>query len=125
MPALPSADLPRLILGTWPMAGVTSPAADDGQSEATLHAALELGIRWFDTAYAYGYDGRSDLLLARGLRGFSGSISVIGKVGQHWDASRRRVVDGSPARLISDAEESLRRCGQERFRFLLLHQPDP
>ncbi len=114
-----------VILGLWPMAGITSIGVEDAESIATIHAALDAGVRWFDTAYAYGYEGRSDMVLRAALHGRHETVHVIGKVGQRWNAERQRVVDCSAATLTRDAEESLRRCGVEWFRYLLLHQPDP
>jgi aryl-alcohol dehydrogenase-like predicted oxidoreductase len=48
--------------GMWGMAGWTG--SDDEQSLEALHRAVELGVNFFDTAYAYG-DGHSERLLAR------------------------------------------------------------
>ncbi len=106
------------------MAGITSVSRTD-LSIATIQEAWRLGVRWFDTAYSYGYDGESDRLLKTALADFLPQAKVIGKVGQRWTPERVRVVDGGPETLRRDAEESLDRLGVDRFELLLLHQPDP
>src|SRR5215211_9470221 len=49
--------------GAWAIGGTWGPVTDDG-SIAALHAALDGGVNFFDTADVYG-DGRSERLLAR------------------------------------------------------------
>jgi aryl-alcohol dehydrogenase-like predicted oxidoreductase len=48
-------------LGCWRMSGSYSPA-DEAESEATLHHALDLGINLIDTADSYG-DGHNESLI--------------------------------------------------------------
>ncbi len=117
-----------VILGLWPLAGITTLDVDDASSVATIQAAIEAGVDAFDTAYSYGYDGESDRLLGRVLRQFKHSpdrLKVIGKVGQRWTQVRLRIVDSSPNQLVADAEESLVRLGIEHFDVLMLHSIDP
>ena len=93
-----------VILGLWPIAGITTVGVTAEDARATIRSAIECGIRWFDTAYSYGFDGESDRLLGEAIRGDRDRYGVIGKVGQRWSADRQRVVDASPATLIRDAE---------------------
>ncbi len=115
---------PRLILGLWPIAGITTLGVTKDDATATLHAAIDIGITQFDTAFNYGFQGESDRLLGRILRERSCDAVVLGKVGQRW-AGTRRVIDGRPATLVADAESSLSRLARESFDCLLLHSPDP
>jgi aryl-alcohol dehydrogenase-like predicted oxidoreductase len=118
----------EVILGLWPIAGITSGGVTPADSLATIQAALDLGIRTFDTAYSYGFDGESDRMLGEVIRRAENRglpISVIGKVGQRWTKERHRVIDASPEQLTADAEASLRRIGIERFDWLMLHAVDP
>ena len=56
-------------LGCWPFAGGDVwGRQDDGDSIATVHAALDAGINFFDTAEGYG-NGKSEQVLGEGLRG--------------------------------------------------------
>lgn len=95
---------------------------------ATIQAAIDHGVKWFDTAYAYGFDGESDRLLGEVLARIDNhgqELRVIGKVGQRWNAKRQRIVDCRPEQLIADAEESLKRIGIDQFDLLMLHCVDP
>lgn len=114
-----------VILGLWPIAGITSVGVTDERSRRTIAAAIETGVTTFDTAFSYGYDGQSDRLLGEMIAGRRERYVVIGKVGQRWTAGRQRVVDASPATLAADAEVSLKRIGIERFDLLMLHSVDP
>ena len=56
-----------IALGCWPFAGGNVWGdQDDAESIAAVHAALEEGINFFDTAEGYG---RSEEVLGRGLKG--------------------------------------------------------
>ncbi len=114
----------NIILGLWPIAGVTTIGVTPEDARGTIRTALDLGIRGFDTAFSYGYDGESDRYLGAGIKACRDECYVIGKVGQRWDASRRRVIDGRPETLIADTEVSLARIGIERFDLLMLHSVD-
>lgn len=115
----------RLILGLWPLSGVTTVGVTRADAEATIRVALDAGVRTFDTAFSYGYDGISDRLLGDAIRGRREEVVVIGKVGQRWSEDRQRVVDARPEQLVADAEESLRRMGIDAFDLLMLHSPHP
>ena len=115
----------RIVLGLWPIAGVTTVGVTTEDARATIAAAIDGGIHQFDTAFSYGYDGESDRLLGEFLQGRRDEFEVIGKVGQRWTKDRKRIVDGSQSQLIADAEESLRRMKTEYFDILFLHSPDP
>jgi len=56
-----------LALGCMGMSGMYGPA-DEGESIATIHAALERGVTLFDTGDFYGM-GHNELLLGRALKG--------------------------------------------------------
>ena len=117
----------HVIMGVWPLAGITSGAVEPETARATIDAAIDAGIDTFDTAYSYGYQGEAELRLGEVLRrrrSAAKPLQVIGKVGQRWTADRQRYTDGSPQQLTRDAEESLRRLGIERFDCLLLHAVD-
>jgi aryl-alcohol dehydrogenase-like predicted oxidoreductase len=115
----------HVILGLWPIAGVTTIGVTESDAEATIDAAIDMGITCFDTAFSYGYGGESDRLLGKAIRGDRDRFAVIGKVGQRWDSNHARVIDGSPTTLIGDAVTSLRRMGIDHFDLLMLHCPDP
>jgi aryl-alcohol dehydrogenase-like predicted oxidoreductase len=116
-----------IILGLWPLAGITSGHVSKEDGLATIQAAIDAGITCFDTAYSYGFEGESDRMLGEVLRrkeNANRDLKVIGKVGQRWNAEQHRVIDSTPATLTADAEASLARIGIEQFDLLMLHAVD-
>ena len=125
MESIDSSVTPSVALGLWPLAGITTVGVTPKDTEETINAAIEAGITTFDSAYSYGYDGESDRMIGRHLGTERDRYRIIGKVGQRWTNTRRRIVDGSYAQLKADAEQTLRRMGIESLDLLMLHSPDP
>ncbi|MEZ6135400.1 MAG: aldo/keto reductase [Pirellulaceae bacterium] len=111
--------------GCWPIAGVSSLDVNDQDSLATIHAAIDSGINFFDTAYSYGYAGESDRLLAKVLANRRTEVVVASKVGSHYRPDRQRIVDGRPETLIAHAQESVQRLEVEYIDVMYLHEVDP
>src|SRR5690349_3048384 len=63
-------------------------AGDEAESIATLHRALELGVRLLDTADMYG-EGENERLLARALRGKRDGVVLATKFGIRRKGERR------------------------------------
>lgn len=118
-------EITPVALGCWPIAGMTSIDVNDADSLATLHAAIDGGINFFDTAYCYGADGESEKLIAQALGTRRDEIIIATKCGIHWDENTKRVFDGRPATLQRKCEESLARLQTDRVDLLYLHAPDP
>lgn len=116
-------------MGCWPIAGVTSLDVEDGESLATLRAAFEAGINFFDTAYCYGYAGESERLIGQALReghlGARHELVIASKGGIHYGSDRKQARDASPATLKRQCRESLQRLGTDYLDLLYLHAPDP
>ena len=53
----------RIVLGLWPVAGITTVGVTAKDARETVAQAIELGITRFDTAFSYGYEGESDRLI--------------------------------------------------------------
>jgi aryl-alcohol dehydrogenase-like predicted oxidoreductase len=122
--------LPRVALGCGNFGGVGSAPAFFGQgtSEETAFAimdsAWERGVRWFDTADAYG-GGRSESFIgrwraARRPEGLLVTTKVFHSVA--GDAADSGL---APDRIRRQVEGSLARLGVERIDLYLAHQPDP
>jgi len=111
-------------MGCWPIAGITSVDVHEAASLATLEAAVDAGINFFDTAYMYGYEGESERMIARVLGHRRDELVLATKCGLHWEEGRQ-VRDGSPETLKRECEESLRRLQTDRVELLYLHAPDP
>ncbi len=112
-------------LGCWPIAGMTSLDVHEAASLATLEAAYDAGVNFFDTAYAYGAQGESEQLIARALGHRRQEIVIATKGGLHWDANGKRVLDARPETLRRECDESLRRLRTDYVDLLYLHAPDP
>lgn len=117
-------------LGAMPLSVEGRPSEE--QALATIHAALDAGVRLIDTADCYqwyaGELGHNERLIARALAAYgSGSEEVLvatkGGRGRPGDGSW--TVDGDPRRLRRAAEASALRLGVEAIGLYQLHKPDP
>ena len=93
-------------------------------AEATaqvVHAALDAGINFFDTADIYG-GTKSEEYLGQALRGRREQVVIATKFGMKVDEQRQ---GAKPAYVRRAAEDSLRRLGTDYIDLYQLHQPDP
>jgi aryl-alcohol dehydrogenase-like predicted oxidoreductase len=95
---------------------------DDAESIRAIHAALDLGANFFDTANVYGA-GHSERVLGRALAGRRGQAVIATKFNAVFDEETRQVTGGdpSPAGIRSACEESLRRLGTDYIDLYLFH----
>jgi aryl-alcohol dehydrogenase-like predicted oxidoreductase/histidinol phosphatase-like enzyme len=104
---------------------------DETHAIAVLHAALEAGIRFFDTADAYCWDederGHNERLIARALASWSGDHSrvCVGTKGGLTRPGGRWEFDGRGKHLREACEHSLVTLGVQRLDLYQLHAPDP
>jgi aryl-alcohol dehydrogenase-like predicted oxidoreductase len=108
--------------GAWAIGGTWGPV-DDAESLAALHAAVDAGTNFIDTADVYG-DGRSERLVARLRRERPrDTIHVATKAGRRLPV---QAADGySRANLEAWIERSLTNLGAETIDLLQLHCPHP
>jgi aryl-alcohol dehydrogenase-like predicted oxidoreductase len=95
---------------------------DETESIRAIHAALDLGVNWIDTAPFYGW-GRAEEIVGRALRGRD-DVLVFTKCGTLPDAERGDRMDLSPQAIRADVEASLHRLQRERVDLLQLHDVD-
>ncbi len=117
-------------LGGMPMSIEGRP--DEARSLATIHAALDAGVTFIDTADAYHRDageaGHNERLIAKALATYGGDASdvlVATKGGHIRPGDGSWQIDGSPAHLRQAAEASLKALGVEAIGLYQLHRPDP
>jgi len=114
-----------IAMGCWPISGVTSVDVTREASLATVAAAYDAGINFFDTAYCYGYEGESEQMVGEVLRSHRDKVVIATKGGIHWGPDRKQVRDGRPETLLKECDESLRRLGTDYIDLYYLHGPDP
>ncbi len=96
---------------------------DDEASVAALHAALDAGVNWIDTAPIYG-DGKADRVVGRVLKERAERPLVFTKFGHHLQDGVR-VTCGSRAQVLADCERGLKDLGVERIDLFQQHWPAP
>ena len=94
---------------------------DADATASVVHAALDSGVNFFDTADIYG-GTRSEEYLGRALRGRREQVVVATKFGMKVDEQRH---GAKPAYVRQAAEDSLRRLSTDYIDLYQLHQPDP
>jgi aryl-alcohol dehydrogenase-like predicted oxidoreductase len=98
--------------------------ADDRESVATLHRALELGVTLFDTAEVYG-PYTNEELLGRALEGRRDQVVLATKFGFRFEGGRLTGTDSRPSHIREVVEASLRRLRTDRIDLLYQHRVDP
>jgi aryl-alcohol dehydrogenase-like predicted oxidoreductase len=90
-------------------------------TERVVHAALDAGINFFDTADVYG-GARSEELLGKALGRRRDAVVVATKFGLPLDEQRK---GARPEYIKQAVEASLRRLGTDRIDLYQLHRADP
>ena len=98
--------------------------ADEAESVATLHRALELGVTFFDTAEVYG-PLHNEELLGRVLAGKRDRIVLATKFGFEITKGTRGGLDSRPEHVREAVEGSLRRLRTDHLDLLYQHRVDP
>jgi aryl-alcohol dehydrogenase-like predicted oxidoreductase len=112
-------------LGCFAMTESYGPA-DEDESIATLHRAMELGCTFFDTAEAYG-PFTNEELLGRALRDRRGDAVIATKFGYPIGGDQPLRADGrsQPSHIRASVEGSLRRLKTDYIDLLYQHRVDP
>lgn len=115
-------------IGCMPMVSegniVYGAAADPAEAIATIHAAIDLGVTFFDTAQIYG-PFQNEELVGRAIKGKREGLIIATKFGFKFAGNQIIGVDGSPANARKTAEESLSRLGIETIDLFYQHRVDP
>ena len=99
--------------------------ADESESIATIHRALDLGCDLLDTADEYGA-GQNEALVGRALAGRRDQAILATKFGfVHGADGKVTGRDASPAHVLAACEASLRRLATDRIDLYYLHRVDP
>jgi aryl-alcohol dehydrogenase-like predicted oxidoreductase len=96
---------------------------DDEESIRAIHAALDMGVNFFDTAANYGA-GHSEVVLGHALKGNRDKVVIATKFG-HIVNEEKKTVYGDPDQIIknvrTDVENSLRRLQTDFIDIYQLH----
>ncbi len=98
---------------------------DDKDSIEAIHAALDRGINWIDTAAVYGL-GHSEEVVARALRDHAGERpSIFTKCERTWNEKGEIGGTLKAASIRKECEASLRRLKVETIDLYQIHWPQP
>jgi aryl-alcohol dehydrogenase-like predicted oxidoreductase len=117
-------------LGGMPMSIEGRP--DRERSIATIHAAIDAGVTFIDTADSYHRDagevGHNESLIAEALASYgrdTSHILVATKGGHLRPGDGSWTLDGRPEYLVEAAKASLARLGGDAIGLYQFHRPDP
>jgi aryl-alcohol dehydrogenase-like predicted oxidoreductase len=124
-------EITPLGLGAWAIGGGGLPFAwgpqDDTDSLGAIHAALDRGINWIDTAPAYGV-GHSEEIVGRAIKGRAHRPYIFTKCSIVWaekDGAREITRSLKRDSIRRECEDSLRRLQIDAIDLYQLHWPDP
>jgi aryl-alcohol dehydrogenase-like predicted oxidoreductase len=111
--------------GAWGIGGEMWQGADDRESLRALHAAIDEGVNFIDTALAYG-SGHSERLIGKLIKERNEEIFVATKIppkNDRWPAHADNPVKEvyPPDYIVECAERSLRNLNVERIDVLQFH----
>ena len=118
-----SLDVTSIGLGCMSLSGVYG-AVSDEDGIAVVHAALDAGVNFLDSADMYGW-GQNESVLGRALKGRRQGVVLATKFGQVRQESGGNGVDGRPEYVKAACEASLKRLDTEVIDLYYIHRIDP
>lgn len=112
----------RFCMGGCPMGGYGWGSVQESELLDAIHAALDAGVNFFDTADTYGL-GQSERTLAKGLGSRRRDVVIESKFGVRVGGGKTGY-DNSPEYIQQALEESLRRLNTDYIDVYLVHYRD-
>jgi aryl-alcohol dehydrogenase-like predicted oxidoreductase len=115
-------------IGAWAIGGggwngSMGPQNEDDSIPA-VHAALDHGLNWIDTAALYGL-GHSEEIVARALKGRTPRPYVFTKCERVWNSSGTIGASLKAESIRRECEDSLRRLQTDVIDLYQIHWPEP
>lgn len=98
--------------------------ASPDEAIATIHAAIDMGVTFFDTAEIYG-PFQNEELVGEAIRGKRDKLVIATKFGFKFDDKQIVGVDSRPANIRRAVEGSLKRLGIDTIDLYYQHRVDP
>lgn len=112
----------RLCMGGCPMGGYGWGDVQESELLDAVHAAIDSGINFFDTADTYGL-GQSERTLGKALQGKRNDVVIASKFGVRVE-NGKTTYDNSPEWIQTALEASLRRLGTDYIDLYQVHYRD-
>jgi aryl-alcohol dehydrogenase-like predicted oxidoreductase len=115
-------------IGAWAIGGGgwngSMGPQNDSDSIPAIHAALDRGLNWLDTAALYGL-GHSEEMVARALKGRSSRPYIFTKCERVWDSNGTIGACLKAESIRRECEDSLRRLQVDVIDLYQIHWPEP
>ena len=115
-------------IGAWAIGGGgwngSMGPQNDSDSIPAIHAALDHGVNWIDTAALYGL-GHSEEMVARAIQDRSPKPYVFTKCERVWDKDRNIGACLKAESIRRECEDSLRRLKIDTIDLYQIHWPEP
>jgi len=115
-------------IGAWAIGGGgwngSMGPQDDNDSIPAIHAALEYGLNWIDTAALYGL-GHSEEMVGRAIRGRTPTPYIFTKCERVWDEESNIGACLNAQSVRQECEDSLRRLKVDIIDLYQIHWPEP
>jgi aryl-alcohol dehydrogenase-like predicted oxidoreductase len=120
-------DITPLGIGAWAIGGGSWEFGwgpqDDAASIEAIHAGLDRGMNWIDTAAAYGL-GHSETVVGRAVKGLAARPYIFTKCSLIWDETREISHNLQAASIRKEAEASLKRLDVDTIDLYQIHWPN-
>jgi aryl-alcohol dehydrogenase-like predicted oxidoreductase len=121
-------EITTLGIGAWAIGGTGWAFSwgdqDDTDSIAAIHAGLDAGLNWIDTAAVYGL-GHSEEVVGEALRGISKKPYIFTKCERAWNEEGKIVPSLKAESVRRECEDSLRRLQVDVIDLYQVHWPEP